>query len=63
MKTILTKITFLICILLSNAVLGQNENNPHCYKKDAFKNKQLKSNTLTVVRSLNQNGTMFITIF
>jgi aminopeptidase N len=48
MKTQLTKITLLICILLSNAVLAQNENNTHCYKKDAFKNKQLKSNTLSV---------------
>ncbi len=48
MKTILTQIILLESLLISQFVTAQNENSTHCYKKDAFKNHQLKSNTLSV---------------
>jgi aminopeptidase N len=42
--------TFSICLLLSIAFGGfaQKENHPYCSKRDAFTNRQLKSNSLSV---------------
>jgi aminopeptidase N len=48
MKTFLTRTIFLGCLFLNFSIYSQGENSTHCSKKDAFKNKQLKSNTLSI---------------
>jgi len=48
MKTILTQTLLLGFLFLNVLAYSQDENRAHCYKKDAFKDKQLKSNTLSV---------------